>query len=67
VCGLHVPPPSLEATVIHAAAQLLPTYAPNHSGPLRSEPMVRKALQLTQLLLDVGGVEGRSPWVGAGA
>lgn len=66
VCGLEVSPPSLEATVIHAAARLLPHYLPSISGPLRQQPLVQKALQLTTLIVGVGAAEGRSPWVGAG-
>lgn len=66
VCELEVPPPSLEACVVHAATRLLPHYVPNMSSRLRNEPMVQKALQLTRLVMDVGAAEGRSPWVGAG-
>jgi hypothetical protein len=66
VCDLEVSPPSLEATVIHAAARLLPHYLPSTSGPLRQQPLVQKALQLTTLIVGVGAAEGRSPWVGAG-
>ncbi len=66
VCDLEVSPPSLDAAVVHAAAQLLPHYLPNTPGPLRQQPLVQKALQLTALIVDVGAAEGRSPWVGAG-
>jgi len=52
--------------VVHAASRLLPHYVPATTGPLRRQPLVHKALQLTQLLQDTGAAEGRSPWVGAG-
>lgn len=66
VCDLEVAPPSLEAIVINAAARLLHHYVPDTSGPLRQQPLVQKALQLTALVVDVGAADGRSPWVGAG-
>lgn len=66
VLDLEVPPPSLEAMVVHAASCLLPHYVPAMTGPLRRQPLVHKALQLTQLVQDTGAAEGRSPWVGAG-
>lgn len=77
VLNLEVPPPSLEATVMRAAPTMLQHFMPApggagagagaiSSGPLRGQPLVRKALQLTQLLMDVGAVDGRSPSVGAG-
>lgn len=66
VCELEVPPPSLEACVVHTAARLLPQYLPSLTGSLRREATVQKALQLTRLVVDVGAAEGRSPWVGAG-
>jgi hypothetical protein len=68
VCELEVPPPSLEAAVVHAAARLLPHYLPQTQllGPLRQQPLVQQALRLTRLVVDVGAAEGRSPWVGAG-
>lgn len=66
VCELSLCPPSLEATVVHAAARLLPQYLPQLSGPLRRQPLVQQALRLTRLVMDVGAAEGRSPWVGAG-
>lgn len=83
VLEVDVPPPSLETAVICTAARLLPHYVQQQqqqqqaaggggsvaplSGPLRGQPLVQGALQLTQLVQDVGAAEGRSPWVAAGA
>lgn len=66
VCDLEVAPPSLDAIVIHAAVRLLPHYLPDTSTPLRQQPLVQKALQLTSLLMAVGATDGHSPWVAAG-
>ena len=55
---------------MRAAPGVLHAFTPEsvaaHSGSLRGQPLVRKALQLTQLVVDAGAAGGRSPSVGAG-
>lgn len=59
-------PPALETLVVAAAAVVLPQYEPGMSGSLRSQPVVRKALEVAGLLGHAEAADGYSPAVAAG-
>ncbi|WIA11922.1 hypothetical protein OEZ85_012006 [Tetradesmus obliquus] len=60
-------PPALETLVVAAAAVVLPQYEPGMSGSLRSQPVVRKALEVAGLLGHAEAADGYSPAVAAAA
>ncbi|KAF8071108.1 BRF1 [Scenedesmus sp. PABB004] len=62
-----VPPPHLSTLVLRAAALVLPAYTPGVAGPLRTQPVVRAALDLADLLQRIEATDGRSPNVAAAA
>ncbi|KAF6252423.1 hypothetical protein COO60DRAFT_524251 [Scenedesmus sp. NREL 46B-D3] len=59
--------PALETLVVAAAAVVLPSYEPGMAGPLRQQPVVRKALEVARLLSYVEAADGYSPAVAAAA